>query len=61
MMHRNRRIRPGRRSLIEGLEGEEGDRGVVGVDAVEGLGADGAEVEEGGSRGDGLEKRRCYR
>ncbi len=61
MMRRNRRIRLGRRSLIEGLEGEEEGRGVVGVDAVEGLGADGAEVEEGGSRGDGLEERRCYR
>lgn len=61
MMRRNRRIRLGRRLLIEGLEGEEGDRGVVGVDAVEGSGVDGAEVEEGGSRGDEFEERRCYR
>ena len=61
MMRRNQRTRLGRRSPIGELEVEEEGHGVVGVDAVEGLGADGAEVEEGGSRGDGLEKRRCYR
>ena len=57
MMHQSRRIRRGRRSLIEEgeaalevgevVEGEE----VEGEEEEAGLGGDGEEVVEGGSRG----------